>query len=147
MVSLPDQIATAASAHSAGFQPAVSPISNRQADALSHGSEQPQALQAGSPATQQVGNLRYSGSGEMRVQDSAERACFHCGKPCETSRFVSDQKLFCCRGCLTVHDLLIGSGLGHFYDLGKHPGVLLPESSHQQEWGFLDQPELARRLV
>src|SRR5947207_14991329 len=40
---------------SAGFQPAVSPISNRQTAQTPH-SERPQA---GSTAIQQVGNLRY----------------------------------------------------------------------------------------
>ncbi len=44
---------------SAGFQPAVSPISNRQGVASSGASVPLNAPQAGSPAIQQTGSLRY----------------------------------------------------------------------------------------
>src|SRR5437870_9609500 len=44
---------------SADFQSAVSPISNRQDRAFLHAPGSPQAPQAGSPAIQQIGNLRY----------------------------------------------------------------------------------------
>jgi len=44
---------------SADFQSAVSPISNRQARSLFQAPGLPEALQAGSPAIQQIGNLRY----------------------------------------------------------------------------------------
>src|SRR5439155_3780853 len=44
---------------SAGFQPAVSPISNRQSVASPHFRENWARPQAGSTAIQQVGNLRY----------------------------------------------------------------------------------------
>src|SRR5437667_6982900 len=44
---------------SAGFQPAVSPISNRQRVASRAPCEYSSGLQAGSTAIQPVGNLRY----------------------------------------------------------------------------------------
>src|SRR5437899_11611706 len=47
------------SERSAGFQPAVSPISNRQSVASPGAPENSALSQAGSTAIQQVGNLRY----------------------------------------------------------------------------------------
>ncbi|MGZ3740146.1 MAG: heavy metal translocating P-type ATPase, partial [Bdellovibrionota bacterium] len=37
--------------------------------------------------------------------------CIHCGK--ETARGAA----YCCRGCESVHQLLVGKGLGYFYQL------------------------------
>ena len=54
---------------------------------------------------------------------AARAACFHCGEPCPDDRYVRDDHWFCCQGCLFVHDLLAESGLTHFYDLSRHPGV------------------------
>src|SRR5438093_3627303 len=48
---------------SADFQSAVSPISNRQGYNFFHALGLYQALQAGSPAIQQIGNLRYFSAG------------------------------------------------------------------------------------
>jgi len=60
-------------ARSAGFQPAVSPISNRLGvrthDAYSSGLSS--GPQAGSPAIQQVGNLRYKRIREVGLACSA----------------------------------------------------------------------------
>src|SRR6202142_2857629 len=72
-------------------------------------------------------------------------ACFHCGEPCPGPTFAKQDKTFCCQGCLTVHDLLTGTGLGHFYDLARHPGVRMRKKS--EDWAYLDQPELARQLL
>src|SRR5262245_10746698 len=54
-----DAGATDASVRSAGFQPAVSPISNRQTLENSDAPKKADAPQAGSPAIQQTGSLRY----------------------------------------------------------------------------------------
>jgi Cu+-exporting ATPase len=72
-------------------------------------------------------------------------SCFHCGEPCPGPAFAKLDKTFCCQGCLTVHDLLTGTGLGHFYDLARHPGVRMRKKS--ADWAYLDQPELARHLL
>src|SRR5216684_6996030 len=48
-----------AAGSSADFQSAVSPTSNRQISDSTHALEYAAGLQAGSPAIQQVGNLRY----------------------------------------------------------------------------------------
>ena len=32
--------------------------------------------------------------------------CFHCGEPSPGHSFTKAEKVFCCQGCLVVHDLL-----------------------------------------
>ena len=59
----------------------------------------------------------------------------------------TDGKAFCCQGCEIVHDLLTESGLGHFYDLGSHPGVRAPRAASREKWAYLDTPEVRQRLL
>ena len=76
-----------------------------------------------------------------------EGACFHCGESCDREDVESNGKRFCCQGCLLVHDLLTENGLGHFYDLSRHPGIRIHSDAKRQQWSYLDQPELARKLI
>ena len=74
-------------------------------------------------------------------------ACFHCGEPCPDPSLAKDDKAFCCRGCLFVHDLLAESGLGQFYDLSRHPGVRVRRPAKREQWAYLDDPALQQRLL
>ena len=74
-------------------------------------------------------------------------ACFHCGEPCPDPNLTKDNKAFCCRGCLFVHDLLAESGLGQFYDLSRHPGVRVRRPAKREQWAYLDDPALQQRLL
>jgi len=73
--------------------------------------------------------------------------CFHCGEPCADSSFVSGEKTFCCNGCLVVHDLLTENGLEQFYALNDHPGARVRHARRSEQWAFLDEPALQRRLL
>jgi len=55
--------------------------------------------------------------------------------------------VFCCQGCLVVHDLLTDSGLGHFYDLNRHPGVRVRREARREQWAYLDDPKLQQQLL
>jgi hypothetical protein len=46
-----------------------------------------------------------SGGNETAVQ------CHHCGLPCTDGGHEIEEKHFCCRGCLTVFELLTANGL------------------------------------
>ena len=59
---------------------------------------------------------------------------------------MSGEKAFCCQGCLVVHDLLAENGLGHFYDLNRHPGVR-GRGARREQWAFLDEPALQQQLL
>ncbi|TAL05032.1 MAG: hypothetical protein EPO07_04255, partial [Verrucomicrobia bacterium] len=78
---------------------------------------------------------------------TARAGCFHCGLPCSDESFARVEKLFCCNGCLVVHDLLTENGLGHFYDLRRNPGSRIQKKSASAQWAFLDEPSLQQRLL
>ncbi len=58
--------------------------------------------------------------------------CQHCGA--HVTEGASDPR-FCCRGCQSVHELLIGEGLGRYYELDR-PGAPAPApvSARDQRW-------------
>jgi Cu+-exporting ATPase len=74
-------------------------------------------------------------------------ACAHCGDPCGPAAEEEDGRAFCCAGCRTVFLLLQESGLGDFYRLSERPGTRLREAPNPERWGFLDDPDVARRLL
>jgi Cu+-exporting ATPase len=74
-------------------------------------------------------------------------ACFHCGEPCPDHTFAKAERVFCCQGCLIVHELLAENGLTQFYDLSRHPGVRVRQRSGRERWTYLDDPELQQRLL
>src|SRR5262245_14339573 len=82
-----------------------------------------------------------------RQTQAAAAACFHCGQPCAETAVVHGKKSFCCNSCLTVHDLLLANGLGHFYDLSESPGVRRSRTSEAKHWTYLDQTEVTPRLL
>ena len=79
---------------------------------------------------------------------TSERAgCFHCGEPCVDASFAHGEKVFCCHGCLVVHDLLAENGLEHFYALNRQPGVRIRQTNRPEQWAFLDEPGLQSKLL
>lgn len=75
------------------------------------------------------------------------RACRHCGEPCDRGVWEAGGDAFCCRGCQTVYALLQESGLGDFYHLAERPGTRRSHPAREERWVFLDDPEVARRLL
>jgi P-type Cu+ transporter len=79
--------------------------------------------------------------------EAEQTACFHCGEPCVGERFAKAEKVFCCQGCLVVHELLAESGLEQFYELSRHPGVRIGRERKREQWAYLDEPALQQRLL
>jgi Cu+-exporting ATPase len=79
--------------------------------------------------------------------DVVESGCFHCGTPLRGAVFSSRDKSFCCQGCLTVFELLTENGLADFYRFGKAAGVRAKTVPKEEEFRYLDEPALRRRLV
>src|SRR5579862_2141484 len=80
--------------------------------------------------------------------DASNRtACFHCGEPCLDRGLARLDKVFCCPGCLFVHDLLTENGLQQFYGLNSHPGVRVRERPVHRDWTYLDEPSLQAKLL
>lgn len=93
-------------------------------------------------------SLNASNESPAPVALAAARVnCFHCGEPCNDAELAHGDKVFCCRGCLVVHDLLTQSGLGHFYDLNRSPGVRMGRAAARGQFAYLDEPVVQQRLL
>jgi Cu+-exporting ATPase len=82
-----------------------------------------------------------------REGPATREACFHCGEPCPDGSSRQGEKVFCCQGCLVVHDLLAENGLGQFYELERHPGVRIRQQPGRERWDCLDAPALQKQLL
>jgi hypothetical protein len=78
---------------------------------------------------------------------SAAPACHHCGLDCHDAVLRHAGKDFCCRGCLTVFELLVENGLTNFYQLGHSAGMQFQKPDTREQFGYLDDPALRSRLV
>ena len=74
-------------------------------------------------------------------------ACYHCGAPLRGATFAIEAKAFCCRGCLTVFELLTENGLDDFYRLAKAAGARVKAPRTRAELAYLDDPAVRNRLV
>src|SRR5689334_4453325 len=72
--------------------------------------------------------------------------CFHCGTPCRDDQFANGDKSFCCRGCLTVFELLSENGLGNFYEIADASGVRV-KATRADQFKYLDEAVVRERLV
>jgi len=63
---------------------------------------------------------------------TVEAACAHCGLP------VVGAETFCCSGCRTAHDILVGAGLDRYYALAA--GAVLTARPTGQSYQELDDP-------
>lgn len=86
-------------------------------------------------------------AGRPQARRVERGACFHCGEPCPDDTFRHAEKIFCCQGCLVVHDLLAENGLGQFYALSRHPGVRVRPAPRREEWRYLDDPAIQQALL
>lgn len=99
------------------------------------------------PTAQRPEPAPPTGSPGAATPSTAHRPCHHCGLPCDPAPIEADGHAFCCHGCRTVHDLLLEAGLGGFYQLGDRPGHRLNRPPRPERWQFLDDPDVARRLL
>ncbi|NQU68549.1 MAG: heavy metal translocating P-type ATPase metal-binding domain-containing protein [Candidatus Marinimicrobia bacterium] len=77
----------------------------------------------------------------------ATQTCFHCGDDCGRFPIILNDKPFCCNGCKQVYLLLQSSDLCQYYDLNRQPGVSPQTVSVTDQFSFLDNEEIARKLI
>ncbi len=77
----------------------------------------------------------------------APPVCYHCGEDCPDETITHQEKHFCCRGCLTVYDILNDTGLATYYAVASAPGTSQKQSAAPNTWAFLDQPDLVASLL
>lgn len=84
---------------------------------------------------------------ETQVAKSERTACFHCGEDCPDNAFVVDEKSFCCRGCLSVYQLLNEAGLCNYYNLNEHAGANKRKPVATDKFFFLESNEVQKQLI
>lgn len=90
-----------------------------------------------------------SGAGALNSTQASTKSapCFHCGLPSPSRDFQQGERVFCCRGCLTVFELLQENGLGQFYELVPAAGAKVRASADRDPYAFLDEPTVRERLL
>ena len=78
---------------------------------------------------------------------AAEAPCHHCGTRVGGAGLTGHGHAFCCRGCLTVFELLTENGLDDFYRLAPAAGVRIATDRPGGEFAYLDEPAARARLV
>jgi Cu+-exporting ATPase len=73
--------------------------------------------------------------------------CYHCGEPCADDRISAGDKIFCCRGCRLVFELLSEHDLCAYYDLSRTPGIAPVESGIITRFEYLDDIQVQRQLL
>lgn len=73
--------------------------------------------------------------------------CTHCGDPCNAEALTTREAVFCCEGCKTVYQILTQHGLCDYYTLNDHPGITQRQRFRSDKFSFLDQPDIAARLI
>jgi Cu+-exporting ATPase len=73
--------------------------------------------------------------------------CYHCGNDCDDRPVISDDRFFCCDGCLLVYDILKENNLCSYYNYNDAPGTRRKKNSYHGQFGYLDDKEIQRKLI
>ncbi|MFD0795590.1 heavy metal translocating P-type ATPase [Mucilaginibacter litoreus] len=71
--------------------------------------------------------------------------CYHCGDECLTTRYLLEDKTFCCQGCKSVYRILSENNLCSYYTFNDHPGATLLRTDKRFE--YLDDAGIIKELV
>ncbi|MEM9547781.1 MAG: heavy metal translocating P-type ATPase metal-binding domain-containing protein [Bacteroidota bacterium] len=82
----------------------------------------------------------------MQQTVDSKTACTHCGDECTTHEFSMEQATFCCRGCMTVYQLINDNGMSAYYQYEAQPGI---SQKKQASSGFeyLEDDALVSKLL
>ena len=83
----------------------------------------------------------------MEKSNTTENVCYHCGDPCNADLIQSEDKSFCCQGCLLVYELLAGNNLCTYYDLNKTPGKAIKIPVRKDKFSYLDDEDIEKQLL
>ncbi len=73
--------------------------------------------------------------------------CYHCGDICPDNSIRVDEKIFCCDGCKTVHELLAENNLCTYYELENNPGISAKAKPFKNKFAYLDDPHVQQQLI
>ncbi|MES2778792.1 MAG: heavy metal translocating P-type ATPase metal-binding domain-containing protein [Bacteroidota bacterium] len=73
--------------------------------------------------------------------------CFHCGESCAIEILPYDHHSFCCKGCLTVYQLLSDNNLCSYYNLENAPGTQQLHPVLSSSYSYLDDEKIIQQLL
>jgi Cu+-exporting ATPase len=73
--------------------------------------------------------------------------CFHCGDACADTSIAVQEKIFCCDGCKTVHELLAENNLCTYYELENNPGISIKAKPFKNKFAYLDDSQVVNQLL
>lgn len=73
--------------------------------------------------------------------------CYHCGDECKDTVIIKDDLNFCCEGCRLVYEILNENNLCRYYQMNEKPGISPGRPSHQEQFAYLDQPEILSGML
>lgn len=80
----------------------------------------------------------------MKQQTIDAGTCYHCGEELTTLNLKTDEKHFCCAGCLGVYQILASNQMCAYYAYNVAPGQRLERSSHFE---YLDEASIVSKLI
>ncbi|MDB5191004.1 MAG: family P-type ATPase [Segetibacter sp.] len=81
------------------------------------------------------------------IDQTQQRACFHCGENCGKHPIVAQEKYFCCEGCKMVYEILNHNGLCNYYEISLNPGTSRKIEIRMDKFSFLDDENIKNSLV
>lgn len=84
----------------------------------------------------------------MKVKEKTELkiTCFHCGEDVKDTHYHIEEKLFCCKGCQTVYEIINKNDLCSYYDLDNNPGITQKQEVRKGKFDFLDDTQIIKKL-
>ena len=76
-----------------------------------------------------------------------DNSCVHCGADCGKQPVFWNKIPFCCKGCLTVYQLLNENKLYNYYKLEDNPGIKVETTAFGNKYAFLDKEEIRDKLI
>ncbi len=82
----------------------------------------------------------------MTQDIKVDKRCSHCGDGCYNDSYVSEDRHFCCNGCMMVYSLLHENGMADYYRYESQPGISQKQKVHKS-FDYLDNQEIIDRLT
>lgn len=81
---------------------------------------------------------------EDQSKTATKAICYHCGEDLPKVKYQTDDKDFCCAGCMAVFKILSENNLCNYYVYNNTPGRQLKNESHLE---YLDDPKIIDQLL
>lgn len=73
--------------------------------------------------------------------------CFHCGDDCTDNAYSIGSKVFCCKGCKTVFEILNANDLCDYYNIEASPGISPKVDLVVDRFAYLDDEVLRDQII